>query len=239
MLYRSDVDRGIAMLRNHLQQDGFTVIPKCLDESTVAALSQQFAGSFYSQRNLLPIAIVREVATGKAVREVIEAALGSECFAVRGIFFNKTEEANWKVVWHQDLTIAIRERRDAAGFGPWTKKAGVWHVQPPANIMSGMLAIRLHLDESAIDNGPLRVIPGSHREGRLSMEQIASYEKNECVTCTVPQGGALMMNPLLLHSSSACETQKPRRVIHLEFANSNLPFGLDWIDKVQPQEWAE
>ena len=148
------------MLRGHLQQDGFTVIPKCLDESTVATLSQQFGGGFYSQRNLLSIDIVRELATARAVRKVIEAGLGSKCFAVRGIFFNKTEEANWKVVWHQDLTIAIRERRDAAGFGPWTKKAGVWHVQAPANIMSGMLAIRLHLDESASDNGPLRVIPG-------------------------------------------------------------------------------
>jgi ectoine hydroxylase-related dioxygenase (phytanoyl-CoA dioxygenase family) len=98
----------------------------------------------------------------------MEAALGPKCFAVRGIFFNKTQSANWKVVWHQDLTISVRERKDVDGFGSWTMKGGVLHVQPPADLMNGMLAIRLHLDESGPDNGPLRVIAGSHNQGRLS-----------------------------------------------------------------------
>lgn len=36
--------------------------------------------------------------------------------------------------------------------------AGVLHVQPPMDVMSRMLAIRLHLDETGPENGPLRVI---------------------------------------------------------------------------------
>ena len=83
-------------------------------------------------------------------------------------------------------------------------KAGVLHVQPPPEVMNGILAIRLHLDESGIDNGSLRVIAGSHREGRLSTERIGSWDKEKSVTCTVPKGGALVMRPLLLHASSAC-----------------------------------
>jgi ectoine hydroxylase-related dioxygenase (phytanoyl-CoA dioxygenase family) len=111
-------------------------------------------------------------------------------------------------------------------------KAGVLHVQPPAEVMSGILAIRLHLDESGLDNGPLRVIAGSHREGRLSAEEIARREKGNCVTCAVPKGGALLIRPLLLHASSACAIPKSRRVIHLEFATAELPHGLEWYERV-------
>jgi ectoine hydroxylase-related dioxygenase (phytanoyl-CoA dioxygenase family) len=220
------------VFKTQVEHDGFAVVPACLDEAAVELLSKQFDDARYPERNLLSVPCVRELAMSRSVREIIETVLGPECFAVRGIFFNKTRTSNWKVVWHQDLTIAVRERKDTNGFGPWTKKAGVLHVQPPAEIMSGILAIRLHLDESGIDNGPLRVIAGSHREGRLTAEQIGNWGKEHSVTCTVPKGGALIMRPLVLHASSACNIPKPRRVIHLEFAAAELPRGLDWNDRV-------
>jgi ectoine hydroxylase-related dioxygenase (phytanoyl-CoA dioxygenase family) len=113
-----------------------------------------------------------------------------------------------------------------------TMKAGIIHVQPPAEVMGGILAIRLHLDESGLDNGPLRVVPGSHRQGRLSAGQIASCPKENSVTCTIPKGGALVMRPLILHASSACAIPKSRRVIHLEFASAELPQGLIWHNTV-------
>jgi ectoine hydroxylase-related dioxygenase (phytanoyl-CoA dioxygenase family) len=132
----------------------------------------------------------------------------------------------------QDLTIVVRERREVPGFGPWTIKAGINHVQPPADILNHILGIRLHLDESGPDNGPLRVVPGSHKQGRLSAEKVAEWQKANSVVCTVPRGGALLMRPLLLHASSACVAPKPRRVIHLEFAAGPLPGGLEWYDRI-------
>ena len=227
----SDANTASAF-RMLVEQNGFAVVPACLDEATVQLLSEQFDDARYPERNLLSVPSVRALAMSRPVREIMETVLGPECFAVRGIFFNKTRSSNWKVVWHQDLTIAVREREDIEGFGPWTIKAGVLHVQPPPDVMSGILAIRLHLDESRVDNGPLRVIAGSHREGRLSAEQIGSSDKEDSVTCTVPRGGALIMRPLLLHASSACAIPKSRRVIHLEFAAAELPEGLDWHDRV-------
>jgi ectoine hydroxylase-related dioxygenase (phytanoyl-CoA dioxygenase family) len=227
----SDVSTARA-LQPLVQEEGFAVVPACLDEGTVELLCEDFDDSRCPERNLLSVPSVHALASSKPVREVMESVLGPHCFAVRGIFFNKTQSSNWKVVWHQDLTIAVRERRDVNGFGPWTRKAGVWHVQPPADVMSGMLSIRLHLDESGLHNGPLRVICRSHREGRLSAEEIAGWEKGNCVTCAVPKGGALLMRPLLLHASSACVIPKPRRVIHLEFAATELPQGLEWYDRV-------
>lgn len=203
-----------------------------MDHHTVGHLRADFSETRGSDRNILSVPSVRALATSHSVREIVEKILGPECFAVRGIFFNKTRQANWKVVWHQDLTIAVREQQPVIGFGPWTTKAGIWHVQPPSEIMSGMLAIRLHLDESDCDNGPLRVIPGTHRHGRLSATEIAAFAKNNCVTCTVPEGGALVIRPLVLHASSACVVNKPRRVIHLEFAAEELSYGLGWYHAV-------
>jgi len=219
-------------LKPNVAEHGFAVIESCLDDSTVDLLRDHLDENKHAQRNLLSVPIVRQLAMSRPVREIVDAILGPQCFAVRGILFNKTQESNWKVVWHQDLTIAVRERREVDGFGPWSKKAGITHVQPPAEILSRMLAIRLHLDESGPDNGPLRVIAGSHSEGRFSAQQVENRQKSNCVTCIVPRGGALLMRPLLLHASSACTVPKPRRVIHFEFAAEDLPEGLQWHERV-------
>lgn len=123
--------------------------------------------------------------------------LGKNCFAVRGILFNKSSNSNWKVVWHQDRTIAVRERKDAAHFGPWSVKAGVPHDVPPAWVMAKMLAIRLHLDENHESNGPLCIVPGSHKVGYLSVQEIAAWTERTSVTCTVRRGGAILMLPMI------------------------------------------
>lgn len=218
--------------QRQLESDGFAIFPVCLDGDTVKRFRREFGRTEAPQRNLLSLPSIRALVTSKSVREIVEAALGPRCFAVRGLFFNKTPNENWKVVWHQDLTIAVSERREAVEFGPWTTKGGVPHVQAPAEILRDILAIRLHLDESGPDNGPLRVLPGSHVAGRLSAERISSWDKKDSVICTVPKGGALVMHPLLLHASSACSVLTPRRVIHIEFAAGELPHGLDWHTKI-------
>jgi ectoine hydroxylase-related dioxygenase (phytanoyl-CoA dioxygenase family) len=215
-----------------IEQDGFAIVPQCLDANTVEQLCKEFNEGRYPERNLLSVPSIRNLARSSSVREIVQEVLGKQCFAVRGIFFNKTRSSNWRVAWHQDLTIAVRERIAVEGFGPWTMKSGAVHVQPPAEIMSDILAIRLHLDESGPYNGPLRVMRGSHRQGRLSAEQTRSWEKANQVTCTVPRGGALVMRPLLLHTSSSCVEATSRRVIHFEFASTELPQGLNWKDKV-------
>ena len=190
-------------LVQQVECDGFAVASSCLDEQTVGFLCAVLDRTKYAQRNLLQVSAVRGVAATAPVRDFASSVLGSGCFAVRGILFNKIPDSNWKVVWHQDRTIAVRERRDFAEFGPWTMKAGVPHVQPPARVMARMLAIRLHLDESNDNNGPLRVKPGSHKAGCLSAEEIAAWKERPSVMCVVPRGGAILMRPLLLHASSA------------------------------------
>jgi ectoine hydroxylase-related dioxygenase (phytanoyl-CoA dioxygenase family) len=157
--------------------------------------------------------------------------LGREARVVRGIFFNKTVEANWKVAWHQDLTIAVREQIDVEDYGPWSVKASIVHVQPPIAILENMLTIRVHLDDTDELNGALHVIPGSHKSGRLLAEEIQDWkEKRNSVTCRIERGGAMIMRPLLLHSSSAAIDQRHRRVLHLEYCSAKLPNVLKWYE---------
>jgi ectoine hydroxylase-related dioxygenase (phytanoyl-CoA dioxygenase family) len=226
-----------------VERDGFAIVPDVIDEREIARLlsaleraehsagARQQRGSVYAVRNLLEaVPEVGEVFEASRVRSLMEGVLGASCFVVRSMLFDKTPEANWKVAWHQDLSIAVRARLDAEGFGGWSEKAGITHVQPPAEVLERMLAVRLHLDASDEANGPLRVISGSHARGRLNAEMIAQAQKQStAVSCLVPRGGALLMRPLLLHASSASRVpQRHRRVIHLEFAAAQLPAGLEW-----------
>jgi ectoine hydroxylase-related dioxygenase (phytanoyl-CoA dioxygenase family) len=166
-----------------------------------------------------------------SVRSAAVAVLGSNCFPVRALLFDKTPSANWKVAWHQDLTIAVGARRDVDGYGPWSSKGGVPHVQPPIAILERMLAIRVHLDDCGPDNGPVRVLPGSHRARRLSVAEIDAWRRRVAeVSCIVPPGGLLVMRPLLLHASSAAKSPAHRRVIHIEYAATGLPEGLEWYE---------
>jgi ectoine hydroxylase-related dioxygenase (phytanoyl-CoA dioxygenase family) len=184
-------------------------------------------------RNLLAEPSVRALAASSVVRSLASVVLGDACFAVRALLFDKTPQANWKVVWHQDLSIATRERADVPGFGPWTEKAGVTHVQPHVTVLEHMLAVRVHLDECGPDNGPVRVIDGSHRHGRLSATQIEMLRRSEVERdCLVGQGGVLAFRPLLLHASAPAIAPAHRRVIHIEYAAIELPSPLQWYERV-------
>jgi ectoine hydroxylase-related dioxygenase (phytanoyl-CoA dioxygenase family) len=93
------------------------------------------------------------------------------------------------------------------------------------------VALRLHLDETPMQNGALRVIVRSHCSGRLSRAEIRRrVESGEEVFCEVGAGGVIAMRPLLLHASSACAEPAHRRVLHFENSSTSLPGGLEWLD---------
>lgn len=211
---------------------GFAIVPSLLDEDQVQALERALPRSIGADgglRNLLDIPLIAGVAESHRLRAFIDAILGADAFPVRAILFDKTPVANWKVSWHQDLTIAVARRVDAPAYGPWSEKAGVVHVQPPVDVLEKMLAVRIHLDASDAGNGPLRVLPSSHRAGKLRDEEIPSWrDKVSEEVCLVPRGGVLLMRPLLLHASSPAVRPDHRRVIHIEFASCELAPGLAW-----------
>ncbi|MBN9420740.1 MAG: phytanoyl-CoA dioxygenase family protein [Candidatus Eremiobacteraeota bacterium] len=153
-----------------------------------------------------------------ALAELLRPLLVPDMELCRSILFDKTPLSNWKVGWHQDVTLACPVRFERAGWTNWTVKDGVPHVQPPVAVLEQMVTVRLHLDDCGADNGPLRVVPGSHRLGRLSAEEIqARVATSEAVECVCRAGEVLRMRPLLVHSSGSATRPGRRRVVHLEF----------------------
>jgi ectoine hydroxylase-related dioxygenase (phytanoyl-CoA dioxygenase family) len=176
-------------------------------------------------------ALARSEALLRLVRpHLLAGDRASEPRAVRGIWFDKSPQANWLVAWHQDLTVAVREQVETPGYSAWSVKEGTPHVQPPTGVLERMLAVRLHLDDADAQNGALRVLPGSHRLGRLSAAQIQELRATQAeVLCQAAAGDALLLRPLLLHASGRSASSTHRRVLHLEYAGFDLPGGLRWF----------
>ncbi|MDP1662433.1 MAG: phytanoyl-CoA dioxygenase family protein [Phycisphaerales bacterium] len=172
------------------------------------------------------------LANDPAVKSVITSLAGPRARVVRSILFNKNPDTNWLVPWHQDPTIAVAERIDAPGFGPWNTKDGEPHCQPPLDILESIVVIRIHLDPCPADAGPLRVLRATHRRGLLTEAQIAAFATtHETVEATTPAGGAAIISPLSVHNSPKATMPKGnRRVLHLECTALNLPDGLRWAE---------
>lgn len=202
------------------------VIGRVAREELLSALAPV---SGAGRRGLLGSASVAALARSPQLLDIVRPHLRSTPFPVRAIYFDKSSEANWLVPWHQDLTVAVRDRADVPGFDAWSTKDGIPHVQPPVGLLEQMLTVRLHLDDTGAFNGALRVLPGSHRLGRLSAKQIDELRARQAeVLCAACAGDALLMRPLLLHASSRSKSLRHRRILHIEYAAFDLPPGLHW-----------
>ncbi len=222
-----------------IEADGFVwarrfVGPEQIAELITALTALEMDSARAGVRDLLSrCPAVKKFATSRPLTQWVNPILGGESFVVRALLFDKTPVANWRVAWHQDVTIAVREQRAAPGFGPWSFKDGIPHAHAPAILLERMLTLRLHLDDCDKSNGALRVLSGSHRGGKLDAKAIEEWKaRGPNVQCVAQAGDALLMRPLLLHASSSADSPKHRRVIHLEFAADELPDGLAWAQRI-------
>ena len=233
-------------MRHQIDKMGFAIREAVVDETTIELLCRELeraeierlgsqrAGRAFGLRDLMNVVpATRSFAHSDRLMSLVEPILGRGARVVRGIYFDKHKDANWKVAWHQDLTIAVRERIDVEGFRAWSSKAGITHVQPHVSILENMLTLRVHLDDTDETNGALRVLAGTHRYGRLEPEQIQYWKQHtDAVTCEVKRGGIVAMKPLLLHSSLPAVNPEHRRVLHFEYASIELPGELQWLEEV-------
>jgi ectoine hydroxylase-related dioxygenase (phytanoyl-CoA dioxygenase family) len=72
----------------------------------------------------------------------------------------------------------------------------------------------------------LRVLPGTHREGRIPETAMAGRVRDIPErTCLLEIGGVLLMRPLLLHASSPATSPAHRRVLHVEYGPARCEQG--------------
>jgi hypothetical protein len=193
-----------------VRQEGYGFVPSVFAEDEVLSLLKKLDGENLKQpragvRHAMRSDHVALIAQDARMLEIAKRILGEAAIAFRATLFEKLPESNWLVAWD-----------------PWSVKHGVNYAHAPAQTLERILALRVHLDASTAENGPLRVLPGTHAQGVLTDDEIPSIaEQGTSVDCLMPPGGVIAMRPLVVHASSKSRTGNARRVLHIEHAASH------------------
>lgn len=104
--------------------------------------------------------------------------------------------------------------------GPTAQQA--LHVDWPGPVPPGrdqQAQAMFFLDDVTADNGPTRVVPGSHRSGSIPPKNLsdprARHRDEVCITG--PAGDVLVFSSHLWHSGTANTSGRPRRVITVTY----------------------
>jgi ectoine hydroxylase-related dioxygenase (phytanoyl-CoA dioxygenase family) len=140
-----------------------------------------------------------------ALLDIVEALVGPDVRFDHGKLNLKTPgPAGAAVEWHQD-----------------------WAFYPHSN--DDMLAVGVMLDDCDADNGPLLVVPGSHKgpvwdhhhDGRFCGAidpAAAGFDANRAVALTGPAGAISVHHVRLVHGSTENRSNRPRRLLLFSYA---------------------
>ena len=229
-------------MKAEILNDGFAIIEKVFTEEEINNLLDIISKADTSKptfRKTNDLFAIRQffkempealnVVFNKKLTTLIQDYFGDNYFVVKAIYFDKPEDSNWFVSYHQDLTISVDKKIELEGYGPWTIKQNQFAVQPPLDILKSNFTIRIHLDETNDQNGALKIIPKSHLKGIYRPETIDWSQETETFCC-VGKGGIMFTKPLLLHASNRTTNNNKRRVLHIEFSKHELPNNLNWAE---------
>jgi ectoine hydroxylase-related dioxygenase (phytanoyl-CoA dioxygenase family) len=206
--------QGFAIIANSFARDEMRALADSLERRP---LLRSRAGA----RHLMRHPDVAALAMDSRLLAMARPVLGPGATPFRATLFDKSADANWLVAWHQDTALPLDKRFEVPGWSAWSEKYGVLYAHGPADALEQVLALRIHLDDSDDDNGPLRVISGSHIAGVMTDAQVLELAaRNPSTTCEVKAGGVIAMRPLIVHASSKVRADRPRRVLHIEYATS-------------------
>ena len=190
----------------------------------LAAVDDTKPGTRMSRNSALESWIERVGLTAIASIRLKRAAI-----PVRAILFDKSLDTNWALGWHQDRTIAVAGKNEVIGFGPWSRKAGIDHVEPPFEIIEAMLTLRVHLDPVDAKNSPLLIVPGSHRLGKIRKPELSAVvDRCGIIACLADQGDVWIYRTSIVHASAASQVKARRRVLQIDFSGDQLPPPLKW-----------
>lgn len=218
-----------------IKETGCAILPGSFPHEKIDSLLDQINKlqpclSGAGLRHAMKLPPVADLARHSTMMNLVHEAMGQDAFPFRATLLFKSSRSNWLVAWHQDRALPLRTRDDWTGWGPWSVKDGINYALAPAAALNQVLALRVSLDDSNMENGPLRVLPGTHTLGVLSDERVCELAASTSpAACVVPKGGILAMRPLLIHASSKSRANMPRRVLHVEYAASTsiaTPFDL-------------
>lgn len=237
--YHSELSVSDAVVANQqLIKNGYSIVNQFYTQKEVRTIGKELHDYFnqndevaFGKRTLLKdIPRLKAILFNENLERLVKT-IDTNAFLTKAIYFDKPDDSNWYVTWHQDIPINVTEKIETDGFKAWTKKKDIHSVCPPEEVLKNIFSIRIHLDETTLQNGALKVIPGSHTK-QFSDEEKEKITSNVNPTIIeVKEGGVQLMKPLLLHASSKSQNQKRRRVVHLEFSSIELPNKLEWLER--------
>ncbi|WP_397364060.1 WYL domain-containing protein [Olleya sp. R77988] len=237
--YETEInDKNLRTIAKRLEYKGFGILNHVYTKRDIRKLKAKL--DYYLKENdeqafgmrkvIQKMPELKDILFNKNFRKLIRS-IDKDVFLTKAIYFDKSPKDNWYVTWHQDVPINVLEKKETEGFKSWTNKKGVISVCPTEDISKNTFAMRIHLDDTTIKNGALKVIPGSHHK-RLNDDEIKLITSNSIpFVSEVGSGGVQLIKPFLLHASSETTVQRRRRVLHLEFSSLVLPNGLEYAEK--------
>lgn len=232
-VYQKDI-----MMRKELNKLGFEIIEHVYSareiNTIISVIENQYLENKFGIREfLLNQPILHEIIFNEKLIQVIKSISSSCNKIIKSVYFDKPPSANWIVNWHQELTINLVERKEINGYKNWRVTKNRVIVRSPREFLEKIFTIRIHLDDCMEENGALRIIEGSHKEGVIEIKDWMKDKKGTEKVCEVKAGGIIIMKPLILHSSRRTENMKNRRVIHVEFTDEELPNVLSWKEMMK------
>ncbi len=159
-----------------------------------------------------------DLAVHPKVLEMARTAIGPDLLLLGTHFFCKYPEAKHGthfVAWHQDITY--------------------WNLTPLEQ--GRVTTIWLAMDDADVENGCMRVIPGSHQRGLLAHGEsneagnllsqnqaiaVDSDDESQAVDIELPAGTASMHDGLLIHGSNPNRSQRRRCGLTIRFTEPSL-----------------
>lgn len=157
----------------------------------------------------------------KALPSTVKTALhdlGYDPSPKRAIGFNKHQDQNWSLPWHQDRVIQMTEKSDGPDFTYWTRKNNVWHCEPSAARLARFSFLYIAFDAMTTTTGQLELLEHTHKYGKVKQADIQHYvETCHIAAPNLSRGEALFIAGPLLHRSSANRSNQLRRALRLDF----------------------
>lgn len=191
----------------------------CFTASELKALSS--LGPHIGRGNrLTDMQAARKMLPNGFQNELIE--MGFNPSPNRAVGFVKSQDKNWSLPWHQDRVIALPEKTNDPAYSHWSRKSGVWHCEPPVELLKKVAFAYVAFDSVGSNSGGLEIAEGTHRFGKIQSSEIERHVKfAEIQYPTLDSGDVLLVNALTLHRSARFEAEGRRRTLRIDF----LPKG--------------
>jgi hypothetical protein len=207
---------------------GYRFLRRIFDHAEIAALGpilagipSSAAGKRWAGRELA--ALLQSPPMQPFSRKLAELLPGMAI--LRAVAFRKDADANWFVPAHQDRSIPVPSIALPPGFDHVTRKEGGFQAEAPVELLGTMRNCRIFVDRATVEDGPLEVIPGTHRRGRIEQAEIPTISGN-WLPLIGEVGDVAVLSPLLLHRSRRAAEPNGRRVLQLELIPADIAAAL-------------